>query len=126
MKAAFFSLFGNLIRKLRLLIPGKKGRDVLHRELRISKIREYYYIKYALSVVTAIAWIILVLGFIASLVWGITTGGIRGGLQIVIGMIASFLAWLLLLMSRELLKLFVDVKKNTTNSVNSMWRDWLK
>jgi len=115
-KAAIFSSFGKLIRKRRLPMPGKKGRDLLQRERQLNKIEEYYYIKYALSVVTVIAWIILVLGFIASLVWGITTGGIQGGLRIVIGMIASFLAWLLLLMSRELLKLFVDVKQNTMNT----------
>jgi len=115
-KAAIFSLFGKLIRKRRLPMPGKKGRDVLQREWQVNKIGEYYYIKYALSVVRVIAWIILVLGFIASLVWGITTGGIQGGLRIVIGMIASFLVWLLLLMSRELLKLFVDVKENTINT----------
>jgi len=115
-KAAIFSLFSKLIRKRRLPMPGKKARDVLQRERQVNKIEEYYYIKYALSVVRVIAWIILVLGFIASLVWGTTTGGIQGGLRIVIGMIASFLAWLLLLMSRELLKLFVDVKENTINT----------
>jgi hypothetical protein len=115
-KAAIFSSFGKLIRKRRLPMPGRKGRDLLQRERQVNKIEEYYYIKYALSVVTVIAWIILVLGFIASLVWGITTGGIQGGLRIVIGMIASFLAWLLLLMSRELLKLLVDVKENTINT----------
>ena len=97
-------------------MPGKKGPDLLQRERQVNKIEEYYYIKYTLSVVTVIAWIILVLGFIGSLVWGISTGGIQGGLRIVIGMIASFLAWLLLLMSRELLKLFVDVKENTINT----------
>ena len=116
MKAAIFSSFSKLIRKRRLPMPGKKGPDLLQRERQVNKIEEYYYIKYTLSVVTVIAWIILVLGFIGSLVWGISTGGIQGGLRIVIGMIASFLAWLLLLMSRELLKLFVDVKENTINT----------
>ena len=120
MKAAIFSSFGKLIRKRRLPMPGKKGRDLLQRERQVTKIEEYYYIKYALSVVTVIAWIILVLGFIASLVWGITTGGIQGGLRIVIGMVASFLAWLLLLMSRELLKLLVDVKENSINTAEGV------
>jgi len=115
-KAAIFSSFGNLIRKRRLPMRWKKARDLLQGERHVDRIGEYYYIKYALSVVTVIAWIILVLGFIASLVWGITTGGIRGGLQIVIGMIASFLAWLLLLMSREVLKLLVDLRENTINT----------
>jgi len=115
-KAAIFSLLGKLFRKRRLPMPGKEARDLLQRERQVDKIEESYYIKYALSVVTVIAWIILVLGFIASLVWGITTGGIQGGLRIVIGMIASFLAWLLLLMSREFLKLLVDLKENTINT----------
>ena len=120
MKSAIFSSFGKLIRKRRLPMPRKKGRDLLQRERQVNKIEEYYYIKYALSVVTVVAWIILVLGFIASLVWGIAAGGIQGGLRIVIGMIASFLAWLLLLMSRELLKLLVDVKENTMNTAEGV------
>ena len=120
MKASIFSSFGKLIRKLRLPMPGKKGRGLLQRERQANKIGEYYYIKYALIVVTVIAWIVLVVGFIASLVWGITTGGIQGGLRIVIGMVASFLAWLLLLMSRELLKLLVDVKENTMNTAEGV------
>ena len=120
MKATIFSSFGKLIRKRRLPMPGKKARDLLQRKRQANKIGEYYYIKYALIVVTVIAWIVLVVGFIASLVWGITMGGIQGGLRIVIGMVASFLAWLLLLMSRELLKLLVDVKENTMNTAEGV------
>lgn len=81
-----------------------------------NRIQEYYYIKYAINALRVIAWIILVLGVIGSLVWGITTGGIEGGFQIVIGVIVSFLAWLALLAARELLKLFMDVKENTGNT----------
>jgi hypothetical protein len=81
-----------------------------------NKIQGYYYIKYATSALRVIAWVILVLGLIGSLVWGITTGGIGGGLRIVIGIIGSFLAWLLLLAARELLKLFIDIKENTGNT----------
>ena len=120
MKAVIFSLFGKLIQKRRLLMPGKKTHDVLQKERKVNKIQEYYYIKYALSVLRVIAWIILVLGFVGSLVWGITTGGIEGGVRIVIGMIGSFLAWLLLLAARELLKLFMDVKENTINAVEGV------
>jgi len=120
MKAVIFSLFGKLIQKRRLLMPGKKTHDVLQKERKVNKIQEYYYIKYALSVLRVIAWIILVLGFVGSLVWGITTGGIEGGVRIVIGMIGSFLAWLLLLAARELLKLFMDVKENTINAAEGV------
>ena len=66
------------------------------------------------------AWIVLVVGLIGTLVWGITTGGIEGGLRILIGIIGSFLAWLLLFTARELLKLFMDVKENTENTAESI------
>jgi hypothetical protein len=102
------------------LMPGKKKHDVLRREGGVNKIQEYYYIKYATSALRVVAWIILVLGFIGSLVWGITTGGIEGGFRIVIGMIVSFLAWLLLLAARELFRLFIDVKENTINTAEGV------
>lgn len=84
--------------------------------MKANKIPEYYYIKYATSALRVVGWIILVVGIVGSLVWGITTGGIEGGFRIVIGMIGSFLAWLVLLAVRELLKLFMDVKENTGNT----------
>jgi len=80
----------------------------------------YYYIKYTTSALRVVAWMVLALGFIGSLVWGISTGGIEGGVLIVIGMVGSFLAWLLLLAARELIKLFMDVKENTINSAESV------
>ena len=120
MKRVIFSLFGKLIQKLRLLMPGKKTHDVLQRGRKANKIREYYYIKYTTSALRVIAWIILVLGFIGSLVWGVTTGGVGGGFRIVIGIIGSFLAWLLLLATRELFKLFMDVKENTRNTAEGI------
>ena len=123
MKAVIFSLFGKLIQKRRLLMPGKKTHDVLQRERKVNKIQEYYYIKYTISALRVIAWIVLVLGFIGSLVWGITTGGVEGGGQIVIGVIGSFLAWLLLLAARELLKLFMDVKENTRNTAERITKE---
>lgn len=101
-------------------MPGKKTHDILRRGWKANKIQEYYYIKYATSALRVIAWIILVLGLIGSLVWGITTGGIEGGFRIVIGIIGSFLAWLVLLAARELLKLFMDVKENTINTAESI------
>jgi len=121
-KAVIFTFFSKFIQKLRLLMPRKKSYDVLQRERKVTRIREYYYIKYALIVLRVIAWVILVLGFIGSLVWGINMGGIGGGFLIVIGMIGTFLAWLLLLAARELLKLFMDVKENTINTAEGITR----
>ena len=119
MKAVIFSLFGKLIQKRGLLMPGKKKHDVLRRGRKANTIGGYYYIKYTTSALRVIAWIVLVLGFIFSLVWGITTGGIEGGLRTVLVIIGSFLAWLSLLAARELLKLFMDVKENTRSTVES-------
>ncbi len=116
MKTVIFSLFGKLIQKGRLLMPGKKTDDILQRGRKANTLGGYYYIKYTTSALRVIAWIVLVLGFIFSLVWGITTGGIEGGLRIVLVIIGSFLAWLALLAARELLKLFMDVKENTGNT----------
>jgi len=116
MKAVIFSLFGKLIQKRGLLMPGNKTHDVLRRGRKTNTIGGYYYIKYTTSALRVIAWIVLVLGFTFSLVWGITTGGIEGGLRTVLVIIGSFLAWLSLLAARELLKLFMDVKENTGNT----------
>jgi hypothetical protein len=115
MKATLFSLFNRLIPKRWLPTHGEERHDVLHRERRANKIPDYY-IKYTINALRVISWIVLVLGFISALVWGITTGGNEGGLQIVLVILVSFLAWLALLAARELLKLFVDVKENTGNT----------
>ena len=114
------SMFGKLLQKLWLLLPGKKTHDVLQREPKSIKIQGYYYIKYTITALRVIAWIILVLGFVGSLVWGITTGGIGGWLRIVLGIIGSFLAWLLLLAVRELIYLFIHVKENTSNTTEGI------
>jgi hypothetical protein len=97
-------------------MSGKKTHDVLQRERKVNKIREYYYIKYATSALRVVGWIVLIVGLIGSLVWGVTTGGLAGGVRIVLGIIGSFLAWLLLLSARELLILFMDVKENTRDT----------
>ena len=104
-------------------MPGKKTHDVLQRRRKANKIGEYYYIKYTTNALRVIAWIILVLGCIGSLVWGIITGGIEGGLRIVIGIIGSFLAWLLLIVARELFKLLLDVKANTRSTADYIAKD---
>jgi hypothetical protein len=123
MKAAIFSLFDKFMQKRWLLMPRKKTQDVSQRGEKANRIREYYYIKYTTSALRVIAWIILVLGCIGSLVWGIITGGIEGGFRIVIGIIGSFLAWLLLIAARELFKLFLDVKANTRSTADYIAKD---
>lgn len=115
MKAITFSLFNKLIPKRWLPMSRKKTHGVSQGRRRANKIPNYY-IKYAISALRVLAWVVLVLGIIGSLAWGITMGGIEGGLRIVIVIIGSFLAWLVLLAARELLKLFMDVRENTGNT----------
>lgn len=91
--------------------------------MKANKLQGYYYIKYASSALRVVGWIILVIGVIASLVWGITVGEIEGGLRITIGIIGSFLAWLLLLVARELLRLFMDVRENTRNTAERITKE---
>ena len=104
---------GRLIRKWWLVMP--------------ARAQAYYYIKYATSALRVIAWIVLVVGVIGSIVLGITTGGIEGGflpvIGMIIGIIGSFLAWLLLLAASELFKLFMDVKENTINTAESITKE---
>jgi len=123
MKTAISSLFDRFMHKRWPLLHRKETHDVAQRGLRANKIRDYYYIKYTTSALRVIAWVILVLGCIGSLVWGIIMGGIDGGFRIVIGIISSFLAWLLLLAARELFKLFLDVKANTRSTADYITKD---
>lgn len=104
-------------------MPGKRTHDVLQIGQKANKIPEYYYIKYTTSALRVIAWIVLGLGFVGSLFWGITTGGIEGGLWIIIGIIGSFLVWLVLIAARELLKLFMDVKEHTRNTADRITKE---
>jgi hypothetical protein len=91
--------------------------------MKANRIQDYYYIRYTISALRVVGWVILVLGVIGSLVWGVAMGGIQGGLRIVIGIIVSFLAWLVVIAARELLKLFMDVKENTGNTAERITKE---
>lgn len=123
MKAAIFSSFGKLARRPHLRLSRSKTHDTLqgrHRAAKISKTQKYYYIRYATGALRVVAWLALVIGVIASLVWGINMGGIEGGIRIILGIVGSFLAWLLLLAAREILRLFIDVKENTRKTAEQI------
>jgi hypothetical protein len=91
-----------------------------------NKPLEYHFLPYVTSVLRVLGWAVLVIGVIASIVIGLEI--VKSGLMvgkteligmgwgvsvIVLGMIGSFLAWLFLLVSRELVYLFIHVKENT-------------
>jgi hypothetical protein len=113
------SLLRKLVKRLRLPIP-KRIRNFLQRRRKVKRLQEYYYIKYAISVLRVIAWIVLTIGFIGSIFWGITTGGVGGGLRIVLGIIGSFLAWLLLLAARELIYLCIHLEEDTRSTTEGI------
>jgi hypothetical protein len=112
-------LFHRLFKRLRLPMP-TRIRNLLQRRRKAVKLQEYYYLKYAISALRVIAWIVLTVGLIGSFFWGITTGGLGGGLRIVLGIIGSFLAWLILLAARELIYLCIHLEDDTRSTTESI------
>ena len=90
---------------------------------------EYRFLPYVTSVLRALGWAVLVIGVIASILFGlqimndgltirdIRPMGVGIGVSVMIlGIVGSFLAWLFLLVNRELIYLFIHVKDNTKNT----------
>ena len=94
--------------------------------------KKYSFLPFAAKVLRVVAWIVLVVGVIGSIVYGIITGsaenGAVGGVAAAVagvffvfgGVILSFLTWVFLLAARELLYLFMDVEENTRNTAESI------
>jgi len=103
----------------------------------------YHFLPYATGVLRVLGWAVLVIGVIASIVFGLrvvetgmTFGGIElggttvGGIELIgvgpgvgvimLGIVGSFLAWLFLLVSRELVYLFIHVKNNTRTTAKRL------
>jgi hypothetical protein len=127
------SLLDKLIRKLWLLPPGRRIDHALQKTWRRTKPLEYHFLPYVTSVLRVLGWVVLVIGVLASIVLGleIMNGGLMvwetelrgvgmGVSAIVLGVVASFLAWLFLLVSRELVYLFIHVKENTRNTAKHL------
>ena len=76
----------------------------------------YPFLRYATLVLRVLGWIVLVVGVIASIALGIMAGGVEGAFTAVGGVIFSFLAWLFLLATRELIRLFIHVEENTRST----------
>jgi len=97
--------------------------------------KKYSFLPFAAKVLRVVAWIVLVVGVIASIILGILMGsatnggigGLAGGLLgffiAVVGVIFSFLGWVFLLTTRELLYLFMDVEENTRNTAERITKE---
>jgi hypothetical protein len=101
-----------------------------------NKPLEYHFLPYVTSVLRVLGWAVLVVGVIASIVLGLeivksglmigTTELIGIGLGvsvILLGIIGSFLAWLFLLVNRELIYLFIHVKENTGSTAKCLTKE---
>ena len=81
---------------------------------------KYPFLRYATTVLRILGWIVLVVGVIGSIVFGIMTGGVTGAFYAIGGVILSFLAWLFLLATRELIYILIHVEENTRNTAESI------
>jgi hypothetical protein len=130
------SWFEKLVRKLWLLPPARRIDHALHRTQKAAKPLEYYFLPYATSVLRVLGWAVLTIGVLASILLGleIMNGGLMvratelkgvdtGVAAIVLGIIGSFLAWLFLLASRELIYLFIHVKENARNTAEHLTKE---
>ena len=130
------SLLGRLIRKLWLLPPCKRIDHALHKARKGNKPLEYHFLPYVTSVLRVLGWAVLVIGVLASILFGleIMNGGLMvwetelrgvgmGVSAILLGIIGSFLAWLFLLVNRELVYLFIHVKENTRNTAERITKE---
>jgi hypothetical protein len=78
--------------------------------------QRYPFLRFTTAVLRILGWIILVVGIIGSIAFGVITGGFMGVLYAVGGAIFSFLTWLFFLATRELLYLLIQVEENTRNT----------
>jgi hypothetical protein len=127
------SLLGRLVRRLWLLPPFRGINRAIQRSRKEPKRPQYRFLPYVTSVLRVLGWAVLIIGVLASIVLGVEI--INGGLMIwetevrgvgigvpaiMLGIIGSFLAWLFLLVARELVCLFIHVKENTSNTAGSI------
>jgi len=96
--------------------------------------QKYSFLPFAARVLKVVGWIVLVVGVIGSIVFGIMTGGadngtlgvagtLAGVFMAIGGIIASFLAWVFLLAASELFYLFMDVEENTRNTAERIIKE---
>jgi len=96
--------------------------------------QKYSFLPFAAKVLKVVGWVVLVVGVIGSIVFGIQIGGAQNGaigmagtvtgiIVAVGGLIASFLAWVFLLATSELFYLFMDVEENTRNTAERILKE---
>lgn len=84
---------------------------------------KYPFLRYATLVLRIVGWIVLVVGVIAAIYYGITTGGAIGAFYAIGGIIFSFLSWLFLLATRELIYILLHIEENTRNTAERLTKE---
>ena len=85
--------------------------------------QKYSFLPFAARVLKVVGWIVLVIGVIVSIVYGIMMGGVFGVFTAIGGIIVSFLSWVFLLATSELFYLFMDVEENTRNTAERIMKE---
>jgi hypothetical protein len=85
--------------------------------------QRYPFLRYATLVLRVLGWVVLVLGVIVAIYYGVTTGGAKGAFYAVAGVIFSFLAWLFLLATRELIYILIHIEENTRNTAERITKE---
>jgi hypothetical protein len=85
--------------------------------------QKYPFLRYATLVLRVLGWVVLVLGVIASIIYGVQMSGITGVFYAVAGVIFSFLAWLFLLATREFIYILIHIEENTRNTAERITKE---
>jgi hypothetical protein len=81
---------------------------------------KYPFLRYATTVLRILGWVVLVVGVIGAIVFGVQTGGIIGAFYAIGGVIFSFLAWIFLLATREFIYILIHIEENTRNTAERL------
>jgi hypothetical protein len=85
--------------------------------------QRYPFLRYATLVLRVLGWVVLVLGVIVAIYYGVTAGGPTGVFYAVGGVIFSFLAWLFLLATREFIYILIHIEENTRNTAERITKE---
>ena len=123
------SSLSRLADRLWRLPPFQRVDRVWQKAWKGNRPLEYRFLPYVTSVLRVLGWAVLVIGVIASIFFGlqilndglmirnVELMGVGMGVAVMIlGIVGSFLAWLFVLVNRELVYLFIHVKDNTRNT----------
>jgi len=85
--------------------------------------QRYPFLRYATLVLRVLGWVVLVIGVIGSIVYGVYVGGVAGVFYAIAGVIFSFLAWLFLLATREFIYILIHIEENTRNTAERITKE---